>query len=409
MKTLATNWVQRLAQRRTGDWALKAMGKVEEQGTFGTLGKEMFGINAPKMIRVRGWDEFLDSTTSELGNTAGYFGAGFGLDKLIGGLFKKLADKDAFILGKSIVLNLVPASILYAMPFFRNYITAKHTGSTRFLDIIGAKTLAPPQSKEEFDQKERYYLRTGASIVGGATLLSLAGLTRGVVRARKGLAFASKGLTQKAAQWFGKHFTFQNGDFRRMSTATGLWFWGLPAYAGWMHAARDKSERVEVLIKTINFFAMFYFLDVGIQKLLGTSKTYNKELIQQLQAMANKAAHTASKGEKSTGKISFTKANLTNAMDKLGYNATKQKKYLKVWGVHKGAGYLASVVALFASNYLANSISIWATGRRVKREQAAAGQQRIDLFSQNGWQSPVLNQAQVLPTLAINTPQYRSS
>jgi hypothetical protein len=393
---LSKNIITRLTDRqgsKLGQQAEKMMTTIESKGTYGALGKEMFGINAPKMIRVRGWKEFWDSSISELGNTFGYFGMGFAISKVLNGLFKPLIGKEAFTLGKSIALNLLPASVLYAMPFIRNYISAQHVGSTRFLDVIGLGSLAPPQSKEEFEADERRYIKTAGFVLGGAALLSGLSVARGVVRARKGLAFASKGLTKSAASWFKKHFNFEGGQFSKMSSGTSLYFWGLPAYAGWMHASRDNTERVEVGIKAANFFIMFHFLDKWIQKIYGNGKTYNKELIQQLKTQQNQTKHVGRRLLKSTN-ISFTKANLKKAMTSLGYNQAQQAKYLRRWGVHKGLAYVTSTVGLFLSNYIASSLSILATKHQVERAKTKIGQEKINAFSHVGWESPVLSKYQ---------------
>ncbi len=358
---LPSNVVRRLGNMMDG---------IEKAGVYGIMGKEVVGINAPKMLRIRNGNEFVDSAVSELGNTAGYFGIGALLTLGMGKLFPKMAGKEMYNIGQSILLCCVPGSVLYAMPFIRNYVSAKRTGTTGFTELVGHTSFVK-QSKADYDKDVRYFKNTALSVLGVGAALGFGGLAYCKRLANKGVVKAHNAFTK----FWRNTFMFKGGKFKNMGDNVGLWFWGLPAYAGWIHASRQKEERNEQVVKMLNFFAMFYFLPKAVQAWLKSPKNYDKHFIKHLK----------------NNKVDFNdKKAVIALMDKLKYSKVKQAKFLKTRGVHKAIAYLASVGGLFVSNWIANSVAIDITAGIARRQQKKYGKLFVDKFNNrpNGWQSP---------------------
>ncbi len=382
---LPANTVRRISKMTDG---------IEQAGVYGIMGKEIIGINAPKMLKIRNMDEFVDSAISELGNTAGYFGSGYLITKLTETLIPKLtktnipnlAANKMYDVGQSILLCMVPGSILYAMPFIRNYITGKRTGTTGFTDMVGHMSFAK-QPKTEYKSDMKRFKRTALAVLGIGAALGVGGFAYCKRLALKGVKIADKPL----AKFWNKNFLFEEGKFKKMPDSVGLFFWGLPAYAGWIHASRQWEERAEQTVKMLNFFAMFYFLPKAVQSWLKSPKNYDKGFLTALKT------HTL-KGAKKAGVNFNSKKQVTQLMTELGYSAAKKSTVLKTRGVHKAVAYLSSVVGLFVSNWIANSLAIDLTAKLAKKEQKKYGKIFIEKFNSNpdGWQSPTF------PSFAAN-------
>ncbi len=378
--SLSAKLTHRLAAGRLGRATQRAMTDIDGAGTFGVLGKELSGINLPRIINVRGMSERMDTAVLELGNSAGSFGGMAILNWVTDKFFKQgIKDKAAWRFGKSVFLNSTMFAYLFAMPFFRNHITALREGTTRFADVIGSNDGSKAQSKEDFEKEDAWYLNTGLAVVGAGLAIGLAGLVRGANQAKKGVAFA-KG---RAADYWRKNFNYKDGHFKNMTTPSALVFWAASTYTGWIASARDKYERVEASIKFANFFVMFYLLDVAIQKVLGTAKTYNKDIINHM-----KTNYSGSSGL--FKKINFSQDNMKATFKALGYDAKKQAKYLKIWGAHRMLGYAGSAAGLFVSNWIANNISMAATEKRVRQQRETHGKKLMNNLLQSDWKSPVL-------------------
>ncbi len=378
--SLSAKLTHRLASGPLGRTARRAMADIDSAGTFGVLGKELSGINLPRIINVRGMGERLDTAVLELGNSAGSFGGMAVLNWVTDKFFRTgLKDKAAWVFGKSVFLNSTMFAYLFAMPFFRNHITAMREGTTRFADVIGSNDGSSAQSQEDFKRKDERYLNTGLAVVGSGLAIGLAGLARGAVQAKKGAPFAVGNI----AKYWRKNFNYKGGHFKNMTTPSALVFWAASTYTGWIASARDKYERVEAGIKFANFFVMFYLLDVAIQKVLGTAKTYNKAIISHM-----KKHYTGRSGL--FKKINFSQDNMKATFKALGYDAKTQSKYLKIWGAHRMLGYAGSAAGLFISNWVANNISMAATAKRVKQQRETHGKQLMTNLLQADWHSPVL-------------------
>ncbi|MBY0405146.1 MAG: hypothetical protein K2X66_14695, partial [Cyanobacteria bacterium] len=131
---------------------------MERQPLWDTMAKEVVGINAPKIIFTRSNDERIDVATNELGNTVGFVATGFLLEKALDFLYEKAvpASKKALentktweALGRSFTLYSLIFSVMWAMPFIRNYYTAKRTGQVQYTQVIGAKNVHQPWHQDE--------------------------------------------------------------------------------------------------------------------------------------------------------------------------------------------------------------------------------------------------------------------
>jgi|GEM_PF-2159243 len=237
------------------------LGWLENNGLWDTAIKEIVGSNFAKILLARTWDERLDVGSCELGCTIGVFGSGLILDKLLGALFKKAqarggtAEKWA-VLGRSAALFSLVSSVMWGMPFVRNYLTAKRTGSTNFTEVIGAKQQSAAQkdssknSIAEYRNKSLEILGLGLGGAALATGTSWIAIHKGI-----GLGPIAKLIEKRV---FKNAFILKDGQFKHLTGLPALLFWGLPSYGGLLQASRDKYERKEHLLKLAMFIGFFF-------------------------------------------------------------------------------------------------------------------------------------------------------
>ncbi len=288
--------------------------RLEKNTLTDTLTKEFIGINLPKILFTRTQDERIDVAVSELGNTSAFLAGGFLADQALGLSLKRamknipaetaqhqLATRWATT-SRSVGIYGVVFSLMWAMPFVRNYITTKRTGSTHFTDVIGAHLTIPNQQRSPAIVQEslNHYRHQIATILGTGIGISTAALLLGVIGIRQsGNAFGKAAMTKlhdgktlaqtlEGWHWIGKtadaaqnsqrsllpsvrrffretagslslkSFLLRDGRFANFSGTPALLFWGLPAYGGWIHASRDQYEKKEQWLKFGNFVACFF-------------------------------------------------------------------------------------------------------------------------------------------------------
>ncbi|MDH4378852.1 MAG: hypothetical protein QE263_02985 [Vampirovibrionales bacterium] len=399
---LAEFELAKAAVPKVGNW-------FRSDNVASTIGKEVVGINAPKAVNVRRFGEFLDAMVSELGNTIGYFVGGYALSalmnklrpRLVGdfheqaerlkGLSEVLKNKiplshvggefavKTFYAGKSVAFMAILGSFIWAMPFFRNVITANKLGTTKFTEIISGNSLLAKETPEEFKKNKRRYLRTGLAILGTGLLAGVGGFA---IARKQAARLASEAINFKTLvepkwlkmmdkkEWFtGASWLFKDGKFSNLNGAHAFWFWGIPAYAGWFHASREKNERTEIVFKAINFFVMFFGVSAALKALLVRPQFYTKELIHSI-----KADRTARPW---LDVLTLDKELIEKHGAKLGFTKDKIQELVNIDEAHNTIGYFGSTAALFISNWLANDLSQWATAKRMTPKRQALGEETL--------------------------------
>lgn len=264
------------------------------------LTKEILGINSPKIalgFYRGGPKEGLDNFVSEFGNTVGYFGGGMVLDWGLSKLRPLFKNAMWFNLGKSLALFSTLGAFYWAMPFLRNYITAKTSGSTQFKDVINEEKNVsvslqnPPEQKENLNVKLTEYRNGFLKIQGIGVGIGVAALALTALASHK---IPWKGLLthKRFNEWFILPQDVQNkaGKFwgllqikeeqsllAGMNGPQSLFFWGIPAYIGWYQASRDELEKKEVILKFFGFLFGFYAAPKFIGAFFGNPPKKSRE------------------------------------------------------------------------------------------------------------------------------------
>lgn len=251
-----------------------AIGALERYPVLDTAIKEVVGINVPKIALTRTDTERKDVAISEIGNTMAFGVGGIAVDQLMKRVFataqKQGASKTAkqwAVLARSAGVYSTVFSLMWAIPFIRNYVTAKQTGSVSFTDVIKA-TQHHKENKHDHQAtlKEalQYYQGQAQTILGAGALGTVLATGIGLWGAKRqaGAKFLERLFESKA----GKSLLLKDGKFAGFGGMPALLFWGLPAYGGWIHASRDPYEKKEQWLKFVNFVACFFGPSVVINK-----------------------------------------------------------------------------------------------------------------------------------------------
>lgn len=244
------------------------LGRMESAPVLEMMAKEVVGINAPKIAITRSNDERVDVAVSELGNTAGTFAGGLAANRAVNRILKKGLSQSGTqaakiaTAGSSLAFFSVLFSFMWAMPFLRNYITTRRTGSTQFTQVIGGGQDKQAQDPELVKAALKDYRNKTVAIFG----LGAAGAVLSVLAARAGLA-GKAGMQNlaKLPAWL----VMDKGLFKNINWQQQLLFWGVPAYGGWIHASRDNFERKEQLLKFGAFVGAFFGPGALLNKIYG--------------------------------------------------------------------------------------------------------------------------------------------
>ncbi len=236
------------------------LGQLEQRTVLDTMAKEVVGINAPKILLTNSRDERIDSATSEIGNTLAFAGGGGALNLLLGRVFGRVQAQGGraaqwAVLGRSGAIYSAIFAMMWAMPFVRNYFTTSRTGKLQFRDVIDKKNGAKGSDRKDVQSVLSLYHQKIKTILGlGAVGVALFA-TGGYLAARKNLTL---GVLERLFKNGKPHsMLLKNGSFTDFSGWKAVLFWGLPAYGGWIHAARDPIETKEQLLKFAGFVAGF--------------------------------------------------------------------------------------------------------------------------------------------------------
>lgn len=159
-----------------GNFITAGLSSLERNPYIFALAQEVAGSNFPKTAMTRTHNERVDVAAGQFGGTVAFFGSGWGLDKLLNWTYKRLAGIDFkalkeskipiaamdkghlwAIAGKSAAIFAIQGALYWAVPFARNILTAKRTGSGNFADVItnGTKQPLTPEQKEAKAKKPK--------------------------------------------------------------------------------------------------------------------------------------------------------------------------------------------------------------------------------------------------------------
>ncbi|MBX2860966.1 MAG: hypothetical protein KTR14_07015 [Vampirovibrio sp.] len=230
-----------------------------------TLFREITGNNIPHVVIVRNKDEFVDQSLSQFGNTAAYFGTGLLMDKGVNRATRKFqktlsqAGKEWFRFGKSFGIYGLIATIMLGMPFLRNYITSKRTGTTDYAQMIGEKERGEVDQKKLKEATDGYLGRFLKTVSVGAALSS-AILFGSLALAKKGRAMP------KAIQWIHDKLSLEGGNFAKLSRWAAVYFWVTPTFTGLLAGSRDIYEKKELALRFAAFNLAFFVFPATVEK-----------------------------------------------------------------------------------------------------------------------------------------------
>jgi hypothetical protein len=259
------------------------MAYLEQNPIADMLFKDVTGYNLPRLATVRTGNEFWDTLTGELSNTGITLGGTLLLPQLFQKLLARLANMPVNTLKKEITnpdtialatktarlgsafgyLTLW-ASLYWAAPFFRNWLTLVHSKTSDFEGMVGLdkRAKATSASPEKLREKKRFQLKGMLQVLAvGATLSAASALGFGLA-ARKMAQSGGKALNGSAAKLVNnlfKRFDLQGPQGNQVAPGMAtLLFWSLPAYFGWLQASRSPNEFKENLLKTVNSNLWFF-------------------------------------------------------------------------------------------------------------------------------------------------------
>ncbi|HEY9686697.1 MAG TPA: hypothetical protein V6C52_06960 [Coleofasciculaceae cyanobacterium] len=246
--------------------------------------KDVTGFNLPKIALVRTQEERPDVATLELSNTGITLLSSLILPRVLrypvswfSGISRAELRREiprAAQIGTATSLKLARmgnalgfffpfASAFWAAPFFRNWLTLKRTQAKGYSyeQMIGLGEGDANRSKRSPESEMRYQKGMAGKIfgigsaLGAASLLLFSLAARGAASKTAGsvgrrLAAGLEKTLQRPWRWFYDRFELKGeGASQIASGAATVLFWGLPAYAGWLHAARSGNEFKERLVQ----------------------------------------------------------------------------------------------------------------------------------------------------------------
>jgi hypothetical protein len=271
-------------------FATRFLSGLEKRPLAELLFKDVLAFNVPKISLTRTWAECLDTATLELANSSitllsslavppllrrpASWLSGIPMEKL-NGVLSKTANTPVKLARLGIAFGfLFPfAAAFWAIPFFRNWLTMERTQSGDFESMIGFKDKGKEQQKptRSFEEEKDYHknkalniLLTGVSL-GVASLVGLSTAARRMANAGTGSLWGKarnvlENRYGKAWENFANNYDLKGESANQVAPGGAqLLFWGLPAYVGWIHAARGNNERRERTLQAFNGMFWFFF------------------------------------------------------------------------------------------------------------------------------------------------------
>ena len=243
----------------------RGFGWLEHHPVSDIVLKEAIGSNAPKTLVTRTKDERIDVATGQFGGTIAFLTGGWAVQKAAHALFNKISPgvlelpntepkRLWAVLGASYAIFATQGALYWAVPFFRNYLTARRSGHENFLQVIGAESLKSnkPQVKStKLKDRLDYFRAMPLKIVAGGALAtaSILGLSALKIRQNKPFGQMAKLLNGIA---------LKDGLMRNYNRWASFWFVAVASYVGWIHAVRDKFELKEQLLQFGTFVTAFF-------------------------------------------------------------------------------------------------------------------------------------------------------
>ena len=289
---------------------MSLISKLSQHNLAYMIGAEVLGTNLPRIALTRTPQERLDVFTDEAASSVGFFGGGLVLDhwleKLFAQSFKAGGNAARWArFGKTFAVGSALSGFLVAVSFLRNYVTAQVNKTSQFSQIIqpqpGAKDDRLPHEKTKALWLCGLSLAVGllgslaAVLVAKRNIqgqipwdtlnnLPLNGLLRQGMQGlhkllgkRSPLGEALKTGKLRVADFLDNRFLFGGKDFLtnpakrqflNLTNPAAFAFWVLPTYTGYFTGARSHLERMEALIKFLNFTGSFFFLPPFMEKSL---------------------------------------------------------------------------------------------------------------------------------------------
>jgi hypothetical protein len=250
-------------------WFLSAL---EQSPVMDTAARDTLGNNIPKISMARTSTERMDVAISQIGNTLAFVFGGTAVDQLLKRWFAK-AQQGAVestpyrwaVASRSVAIYSTMVSLMWAIPFIRNYVITKRTGSVSFSDVIksgGAKGPATPEQTAALDASLKYNKKKALTIlgIGAAGIVGPAAFGRWAASCGKqaGKEFGRNVFKVIDGSPLTRPFMLEGGHFAKLAGVPSMLFWGIPSYIGWYHASRDPYEKQEVAIRAVNFVACFF-------------------------------------------------------------------------------------------------------------------------------------------------------
>lgn len=271
-------------------FATRFLSGLEKRPLAELLFKDVLAFNVPKISLTRTWAECLDTATLELANSSitllsslavppllrrpASWLSGIPMEKL-NGVLSKTANTPVKLARLGIAFGfLFPfAAAFWAIPFFRNWLTMERTQSGDFESMIGFKEKGKEEKKptRSFEEEKDYHKNKAINILlsGGALgLASLVGMTTAARRMANATSDSLWGKARhvlenrhgKAWENFVNNYDLKGDSANQVAPGGAqLLFWGLPAYVGWIHAARGNNERRERTLQAFNGMFWFFF------------------------------------------------------------------------------------------------------------------------------------------------------
>jgi hypothetical protein len=313
---------------------MSLLAKISQNNLAYMIGAEVLGTNIPRIALTRTPQERLDVFTDEATSSVGFFGGGLVLDRWLDALFKQAFTQGGAAarwarFGKTFGVGSVLSGFLVAVSYLRNYVTAAVNKTSQFNQIIQTPTYtgqAPnQQGVASLKQEKAKAIALGALSLGLGALGSLAAVAMAKHNIAKGVPWQTLNhLPLDGAAWhgvkalnalshclgaqpsqltrmladkkwyladfldkrilFGGQQFLTNPDkrqFLNLTNPAAFLFWVLPTYTGYFTGSRSNLERMEAVIKFLNFSGSFFLMPPLLEQgLVPAIKKYAPQLAQ---------------------------------------------------------------------------------------------------------------------------------